>query len=180
MLSRRTGYNAQARVRLSQGLRLRNYHGTFHQSSPTDLELGVIHADSAFAVSFDHWSSRRGLNEREYAFLQCAVLYTTVRGERRVRVMNVALQVAALAGNVFRYADVDATVCFLAKECKASTSPLHPCRAQTNCSIAMSSLSSHTLSNIRDGLTEKCSCILLAYRRNCAAATSPSQVSYLL
>lgn len=122
VLFRRTGYNAQARVRLSQGLRLRNYHGTFHQSSPTDLELGVIHADSAFAVSFDHWSSRRGLNEREYAFLQCAVLYTTVSGERRVRVMNVALQVAALAGNVFRYADVDATVCFLAKECKSSTS----------------------------------------------------------
>ena len=42
----------------------------------------------------------------------------------------------------------------------------------------MSSLTLHTLSNIRDNLTERCSCILLAYRRNCAAATSPSQVSH--
>ena len=120
LLSRGTGYNAQARVRLSQGLRLQAYYGAFHQSSSTDLELGVIHADSAFAVQFDHRSSRRVLSEREHAFLQCAVLYTTVSGERRVRVMNVALQVSGLAGNVFRYADVDATVAFWAKEGKLS------------------------------------------------------------
>lgn len=40
----------------------------------------------------------------------------------------------------------------------------------------MSALPYRTLSDIRDSLTEKCASILLAYRRNCAAATSPSQV----
>ncbi|KAH8116706.1 hypothetical protein DFH11DRAFT_1724673 [Phellopilus nigrolimitatus] len=155
-LSRETGYNCQARVRCSSGLRVRAHYGALYQRVPAELELGVLHADSAFGVALQH-ASRRAMDEREYAHLQCAVLYTTVDGRRRVRVLNVAFQVAALAGNVFRYADIDATVCFLAKE-------------------AMSSLSAHTLSNIRDGLTEKCSSILLAYRRNCAAATSPSQL----
>lgn len=121
VLTRTTGYNAQARVRCSTGLRVGAHHGAFHQRNPTDLELGVVHADAAFSLSLEHSStsalSRRvTLDEREYAYLQCAVLYTTIDGRRRVRVLNVALQVSALAGNVFRYADTDATVCHLAKE----------------------------------------------------------------
>ena len=39
--------------------------------------------------------------------------------------MNVALQVSGLAGNVFRYADVDATVAFWAKEGKPFDRLLH-------------------------------------------------------
>lgn len=121
VLTRTTAYNAQARVRCSTGLRVRAHYGAFHQRTPTDLELGLLHADAAFSVSLEHSSSsalsrRAALDEREYAHLQCAVLYTTIDGRRRVRVLNVALQVSALAGNVFRYADTDATVCHLAKE----------------------------------------------------------------
>ncbi|KAL5508758.1 hypothetical protein ACEPAG_4737 [Sanghuangporus baumii] len=160
VLSRETGYSCQARVRVSRGLKTRAFYGALSESSvsPGSLIFGVMHADAAFAVELSH-SSGRGtpLDSREYAHLQCAVLYTTREGSRRVRVLNVAFQVASLAGNVFRYADSDATVCFLAKE-------------------AMVSLSNESLSTIRDTLTEKCSSILLAYRRNCAAATSPSQL----
>ncbi|KAL5536166.1 SFB3 [Sanghuangporus sanghuang] len=160
ILSRETGHSCQARVRVSRGLKTRAFYGALTESSvsPGSLIFGVMHADSAFAVELSH-SSGRGtpLDSREYAHLQCAVLYTTRQGSRRVRVLNVAFQVAGMAGNVFRYADSDATICFLAKE-------------------AMATLSSESLSTIRDTLTEKCSNILLAYRRNCAAATSPSQL----
>lgn len=48
--------------------------------------------------------------------MQVAVLYTSPEGSRRVRVVNLALQVADLAGNVFRMADADAVVCHLTKE----------------------------------------------------------------
>lgn len=78
-----------------------------------------MHSDAAFGVSFSHTGGRGApLDTREYAHLQCAVLYTTVEGQRRVRVLNVAFQVAAFGGNVFRFADMDATVCFLVKESK--------------------------------------------------------------
>ncbi|THH09228.1 hypothetical protein EW145_g2180 [Phellinidium pouzarii] len=160
LISRFTGYTCRARVRVSRGLCVKALHGALLQgaSGAADGEaaLGVLHADAAFGVKYAH-AGRGSLDARGHAHLQCAVLYTTREGQRRVRVLNVALQVAALAGNVFRYADAEATSCYLAKE-------------------AMTSLSSHTLSNIRDSLTEKCSSILLAYRRNCAAATSPSQL----
>ena len=84
----------------------------------SDIDFGLIHADNAFSVTFEH-APRGTLDERSNAFIQCAVLYTTVDGKRRVRVINLALEVAALAGNIFKYADIDATVCHLAKDCKS-------------------------------------------------------------
>lgn len=121
IVSRQTGYSCQARVRVSRGLRTRAFYGALTEStvSPGSLTLGVMHADAAFAVELSHSSGRGSpLDSREYAHLQCAILYTTKEGSRCVRVLNVAFQVASLAGNIFRYADSDATVCFLAKEGK--------------------------------------------------------------
>lgn len=64
-------------------------------------------------VVFDHGHT---LDDRSFAFVQSAVLYTTVTGERRVRVCNVALQVVSLAGNVFRFADMDTVVSVMIRE----------------------------------------------------------------
>jgi protein transport protein SEC24 len=115
LVSRNTGYNALARIRVSHGLRVRSYHGALNERISSDIDFGVIHADSAFSVAFEH-AHRGTLDERENAFVQCAVLYTSMNGQRRVRVLNLVLEVAALAGSVFKFADVDATVCHLAKE----------------------------------------------------------------
>lgn len=100
-------------------MRTRAFYGALSESSvsPGTLTLGIMHSDAAFAVELSHTGGRgTPLDAREYAYLQCAVLYTTKDGKRRVRVLNVAFQVAALAGNVFRFADSDATVTFLTKE----------------------------------------------------------------
>lgn len=96
-----------------EGLRIGAQYGNFYQKSPTDLELGVLDADKAISVTLEH---ARALDDRSYAYLQCAVLYTSISGQRRVRTCNLAIQVASLAGNVFRYADMDTVVCHLTRE----------------------------------------------------------------
>ncbi|TFK46815.1 hypothetical protein OE88DRAFT_1811622 [Heliocybe sulcata] len=154
VLARQTAYSCTMRVRCSNGLRISNHYGNFNQRTPTELDFGVLDADQAVSVEFDHTSK---LDDRGYAFLQCAVLHTTRDGERRVRTINLALQVASLAGTVFRYADMDAVVAHYARE-------------------AVSQLPSRKLAHIREALSEKCASLLLGYRRNCAASSAPSQL----
>ncbi|KAI0087422.1 hypothetical protein BDY19DRAFT_893145 [Irpex rosettiformis] len=154
VISRTTVYHCAMRVRCSSGLRVASQYGNFYDNAAGDLDFGTLDADKAMCVSFTHSGT---LDERQYAFLQSAVLYTTADGQRRVRTCNLALQVVALAGNVFRFADLDTTVSYLLRE-------------------AVSRLSSQKIAYLQEELTEKCSAILLGYRRNCAAATAPSQL----
>ena len=102
-------------------MRISKQYGNFYESAANDLQFGTLDADKAVVVVFDHAHT---LDDRSYAFVQSAVLYTTVAGERRVRVCNVALQVASLAGNVFRYADMDAVVSVMIREGKFC--PVYP------------------------------------------------------
>ncbi|KDQ58500.1 hypothetical protein JAAARDRAFT_57425 [Jaapia argillacea MUCL 33604] len=154
LVTRTTVYNCMLRVRCSNGIRIKSHFGNFYQRSPTDLEFGTMDADKAISMSLEHTKT---LSDRDYAFLQCAVLYTAASGQRRVRICNLALQVVTLAGNVFKFAEMDTVVCHLIKQ-------------------AVSKLTSQKLVHIREDLTEQCAAILLGYRRNCAAATSPSQL----
>lgn len=100
------------------GLRITKHFGNFVQSNPTDLDFGILDADKAVVADFEHSSS---LSTHEYAHIQCATLYTTVWGERRVRVINLALQIVELAGNVFQYADMDTVFCRFAREGQYAT-----------------------------------------------------------
>ncbi len=95
------------------GLRITKQYGNFYESTAEDLQFGTLDADKAITVVLGHSHS---LDDRQYAFIQSAVLYTTVLGQRRVRVCNVALQVVSLAGNVFRFADMDTVVTHMLRE----------------------------------------------------------------
>lgn len=98
------------------GLRPDRLTGKFHLPNPTTPTFGTLDADQAVSVSFTHSAT---LSVQEYACIQCAVLHTTTNGQRRVRVINLALQVTDLAGHVFRFADMDVVVTHLMRQCKS-------------------------------------------------------------
>jgi protein transport protein SEC24 len=126
LLQRPTVYNCMMRVRCSNGLscfpiqfdrsliwcaglKVSEQYGNFYRRSKTDLEFGVLDADKSITVLFGHTST---LDERQYAHIQSAVLYTTATGQRMVRTCNMALPVVSLAMNVFRYVDADAAIAY--------------------------------------------------------------------
>ncbi|KZT64533.1 beta-sandwich domain of Sec23/24 [Daedalea quercina L-15889] len=154
LLLRTTGYSCLMKVRCSQGLRITQHYGNFYEPPTSDLTFGTLDADKAISVVLEHTKS---LSEGEFAFLQSAVLYTTVSGERRVRVCNLGVQVAGMAGNVFRFADMDAVVCHMVRE------GIHKMRSQK-------------IAKIQEQLTDKCAAILLAYRKYCATSAPASQL----
>ncbi|KAG6841490.1 hypothetical protein C0991_010348 [Blastosporella zonata] len=156
LMRRMQGYNCVMRIRSSTGINITSTHyGNFYQTSPTNLEFGVLDADKAISVVLEH--SGRTLSSRDTVHLQSSLLYTTISGERRARICNLSLQVAELAGNVFQYADLDTTLCHLAREALAL-------RLKQKMSI------------VREDLTEKCGSVLLGYRKNCASASRVDQV----
>lgn len=154
VVARETAYSVTMRIRCSNGLRISDYYGSFFQRNVTDLEFGTLDADKAVGAIIKHESKLDGKSD---AFFQCAVLYTSATGERRVRVHNLAVGVVNKLGDVFRLADMDTTIALVAKE-------------------AITQTLSRTLRDVRDTLTDLCVKVLLAYRKHCASATSPGQL----
>jgi protein transport protein SEC24 len=148
--------------------------GNFYLSDPSTSTSGTLDADQAFSVSF---SVTATLSIHQYASIQCAVLHTTTDGRRRVRVVNLALQVTELGANVFRFADMDVVVAHFVRQCKFFIFIVLDYRSDpAHILLAMSRMTAVKVSTIREELTEQCSTILYSYRRNCAAATVPTQV----
>jgi len=113
-VTRETGYQALMKVRCSNGLQVSSYHGNFLQHNfGADLEFGVIDADKAVGVMFSYDGK---LDSKLDAHFQCALLYTTATGERRVRCTNTVAGVSEGAVESMRFIDQDAVVNLIAKE----------------------------------------------------------------
>lgn len=98
------------------GLRIADHFGNFFQRNVTDLEFGSIDSDKAIAARIKHEGK---LDEKMDAHFQCAILYTSAEGYRRVRVHNLSVPVSSLLVDVFRLADLDTAIAYTAKECES-------------------------------------------------------------
>ena len=113
-VTRETGYQALMKVRCSNGLQVSSYHGNFLQHTfGADLEFGVIDADKAVGVMFSYDGK---LDAKLDAHFQCALLYTTAGGERRVRCTNTVASVSEHASESMKFIDQEAVVNIIAKE----------------------------------------------------------------
>lgn len=103
------------KVRCSNGLQVSSYYGNFLQHTfGADLEFGVIDANKAMGVMFSYDGK---LDSKLDAHFQCALLYTTASGERRVRCTNTVASVSEGASmESMRFIDQDAVVSMCARE----------------------------------------------------------------
>uniref|UniRef100_A0A2N9EU74 Sec23/Sec24 trunk domain-containing protein n=1 Tax=Fagus sylvatica TaxID=28930 RepID=A0A2N9EU74_FAGSY len=110
-VTRPQGFEAVMRVRCSQGIQVQEYHGNFCKRIPTDVDLPGIDCDKTIMVTLKHDDKLQDGSECSF---QCALLYTTVYGQRRIRVTTLSLPCTNMLSNLFRSADLDTQfACFL-------------------------------------------------------------------
>lgn len=153
-LTRPQGLEAVMRVRCGQGLQVQEYVGNFNRGTPTDVDLPAIDCDKSVMVTFKHDEK---LQDGSEICFQCALLYTTIDGQRRIRVTTLSLPCSTVLSNVFRGADLDAQFAYFLKHAaqEASTTPL---------------------GQLREKMTTMCVNILYTYRKFCATASSSGQL----
>ncbi|XP_043719097.1 protein transport protein Sec24-like At4g32640 isoform X2 [Telopea speciosissima] len=153
-VTRPQGFEAVMRVRCSQGLQVQEYSGNYCKRIPTDVDLPGIDSDKTIMVTLKHDDK---FQEGSECSFQCALLYTTVYGQRRIRVTTLSLPCTTVLSNLFRSADLDTQfACFLKHA--ASEIPTSP------------------LSQIREQITNFCISILHSYRKHCATVSSSGQL----
>lgn len=166
-VTRETGFQALMKVRCSNGLQVAAYHGNFLQHTfGADLEIGVIDAEKALAISFSHDGR---LDSKLDAHFQSALLYTTASGERRVRCSNIIASVSETAKEAgsreqgiracMKFVDQDAVVALLAKEASTKLAT-----------------TSSNLKDTRNWLTERTIDIMASHRKHTAQQHPPGQL----
>ncbi|XP_069711614.1 protein transport protein Sec24B isoform X2 [Phaenicophaeus curvirostris] len=110
-LTRKIGFEAVMRIRCTKGLSIHTFHGNFFVRSTDLLSLANVNPDAGFAVQM---SIEESLTDTSLACFQTALLYTSSKGERRIRVHTLCLPVVSSLADVYAGADVQAVVCLLA------------------------------------------------------------------
>ncbi|KAG7261074.1 hypothetical protein CRUP_037320 [Coryphaenoides rupestris] len=106
------GFDAVMRVRTSTGIRATDFFGSFFMSNTTDVELAGLDCDKTVTVEFRHDDK---LSEETGALMQCAVLYTSCGGQRRLRVHNMAVNCCSQLADLYRNCETDTIINFFSK-----------------------------------------------------------------
>lgn len=111
-LTRKIGFESVMRIRCTKGLSIHTFHGNFFVRSTDLLSLPNINPDAGFGMQM---SVEDPLTENSVACFQAALLYTSSKGERRIRVHTMCLPVTNQLSEIYAGADQQAIVGLLAK-----------------------------------------------------------------
>lgn len=153
-IEKKIGFDAIMRVRTSTGFRATDFFGGIYMSNTTDVEMAAVDCDKAVTVQFKHDDK---LGEDSGALIQCAVLYTTVGGQRRLRIHNLALNCSSQLADLYKSCETDALVNFFAKS-------------------AFKAVLQQPLKLVREALVNQTAHMLACYRKNCASPSAASQL----
>ena len=73
----------------------------------------MLDCDKSIAIEVKHDDK---LAPEENVYVQVALLYTSCGGQRRLRIMNLALKTCTALADLFRSCDLDTLTLFLAKQ----------------------------------------------------------------
>ena len=156
LLSSSFAFDCIVRIRCNSGLQVKKHYGHFYAASNGhDLNFGTISSNQSFAALLEYDGK---LSEKTRAAFQIAVLHTDAfSGQRRIRVLNLALPCTSSIQTIFKMAELDSILAFYVKknvdQILEAPSPAFPA-----------------------SFSAKCSNILAAYRRYCAANMSSGQL----
>ncbi|KAM4545197.1 protein transport protein Sec24A isoform 2-T2 [Odontesthes bonariensis] len=110
-ITRKIGFEAVMRIRCTKGMSIHTFHGNFFVRSTDLLSLPNVNPDAGFAVQM---SIEENLDDMQVVSFQAALLYTSSKGERRIRVHTLCLPVVNSLSDIFAGADVQAITGLLA------------------------------------------------------------------
>lgn len=151
---RTVGFDAVMRLRCSTGLRPVEFFGSFVMNNTTDVELASIDSEKAIAIEIKHDDK---IPEDGVAYIQNALLYTSVSGQRRLRIHNMAFSTCSQLPDLYRCCELDTIVNYLSK-------------------FALRQVLTSTPQAIKDSLVQKCVQILACYRQHCATPSTSGQL----
>lgn len=152
-VSKKIAFDCMARVRTSTGIRPITFTGSFYMENSTDLELATLDESKAFITEIKHDDSLKD----PASFIQTAVLYTSMTGQRRLRILNLCLPVTADYNQVYRLADPEALTAFMLKQA-----------VQLNRDKGSSEM--------RESLSSRCAQFLATYREKCSEGAPLGQL----
>uniref|UniRef100_L7M0D9 Putative vesicle coat complex copii subunit sfb3 n=1 Tax=Rhipicephalus pulchellus TaxID=72859 RepID=L7M0D9_RHIPC len=111
-ITRKIGFEAVMRIRCTKGLVIHTFHGNFFVRSTDLLSLPNVNPDAGFGMQI---AIEESLADCNLACFQAAVLYTSSRGERRIRVHTLCLPVTAMLQDILGSVDQEAVMGMLCK-----------------------------------------------------------------
>ena len=150
-------FDAVMKVRTSTGVKAVDYLGNLSLYGTGDVEMAGLQRLSSLCVALAHDDK---LNENGgKVFVQMALLYTSLSGQRRIRVHNLSLLVCNQYHQMFSACELDVIINYMAK-------------------LACRSVVVSTPKSIRDNLIQQVANILASYRKNCT--NSPAKGQFIL
>lgn len=111
-LIRKIGFEAVMRIRCTRGLAIHTFHGNFFVRSTDLLALPNVNPDAGFGMQVN---IEEALTDVPSVCFQAAVLYTSSKGERRIRIHTFCLPVSKNATEIIHGADQEAIIGLVVK-----------------------------------------------------------------
>lgn len=153
-VGRDIGFDSVMRVRTSQGVRPVEFFGHFYMSNTTDIELASIDSSKGIGVEIKHDDK---ITDEDGVYIQAALLYTSCSGQRRLRIINLALSVCTQMADLYKNCDLDTLMNFYGKQ-------------------SVARLLDSNAKQVKENLISKTASILACYRKNCASPSSAGQL----